>query len=165
MKLVLGAMISATAVIVAISCGGDEKESNSNPAAANCSTGSSWLGGDSGSELMHPGGNCNSCHSSSGEGPIFGIAGTVQGAGTDSMNCNGISGVTITLTGSDGKTQTLETNGAGNFFAAATVSAPFTASVSKEGITMKMTAAQSDFNCANCHSDGANVTNRLYWSK
>lgn len=144
------------------SCSTEKEKAKTNPEPVNCSTGSFWTSGDSGSSLMHPGGNCNSCHTSSGEGPIYGITGTVQGALTDNIDCNGLSGVTVTLTGANGETQNLTTNSAGNFFGSATVTAPYTASITKAGTTMQMVTAQSSFDCASCHADGATTQGRIY---
>ncbi len=128
---------------------------NSPPAV--CSTGSAWEGGDEESPLMHPGGDCIGCHSSQGEGPKYVIAGTVMGALDDDTDCNGAEAVTVEITGADGTVLELTTNAAGNFFSSKSVATPFTAKVKKGSAVRAMSAAQSDGNCATCHTaEGTN---------
>ena len=106
---------------------------------------------------MHPGGNCIECHSSGGEGPRYAIAGTVMNDSKDDTNCDGVSGVTVEITGANGQKITLTTNGAGNFFSSGSVPTPYTAKVISGGKTRAMSAAQTDLNCAGCHTaEGAN---------
>lgn len=147
---VVAAVVAIAAVAMISSACGD-----SNAAPAVCSTDQAWLDGDSESPLMHPGGNCISCHSQ-GEGPSYAVAGTVHGAVDDDTNCYGINGVTVTLTGADGNTLEMNTNEAGNFYSGSKngVKAPYTASITYQGNTKQMVTAQSDFNCANCHTAG-----------
>jgi len=124
-----------------------------------CSTNSAWLDGDEESPLMHPGDDCIACHAER-EGPKFVIAGTVMNDFKDDTNCNGVEGVTVEITGADGKVLTLTTNAAGNFFQEARngdVAMPFTAKVIKDGKERKMNGPQSNGACASCHTaQGAN---------
>lgn len=141
---------------------------------ASCSSGSMYTGGggeegdddavdtaaatdeEEGGATMSPGRDCISCHAS-GEGPDYTIAGTVMGAYDDIDDCNGVTDVTVTLTDADGVVTTLTTNAAGNFFSTAELVMPYTVELSAGGQTRAMSTAQSDGNCATCHTaDGAN---------
>jgi hypothetical protein len=109
---------------------------------------------------MEPGGDCIGCHSS-GDGPSFLVAGSVMNALHDDTNCNGVAGVTVRLTGADGKQMELVTNGTGNFFSQAKASAlvlPFKAEVVRGGKTAAMLTAQTSTDCGSCHTAaGANM--------
>jgi hypothetical protein len=110
---------------------------------------------------MEPGGDCIGCHAS-GEGPVFLFAGTVMAASNDDTNCSGVSGVTVRITGADGNKIELVTNSTGNFFwsgTAGTIVFPYTAEVSRNGVTVAMQSPRSasETNCASCHTaSGAN---------
>lgn len=126
-------------------------------APAECSTDSTWQGGDEESPLMHPGGDCIGCHAQGGEGPKFSIAGTVMAGSADDTDCNGTAGVTVEITGADGQVLELATNSAGNFYSTKTVATPYSAKIKKGGAERAMSAAQTETNCASCHTaDGAN---------
>jgi hypothetical protein len=122
------------------------------PAHATCSTGSWWQRANAGSELMHPGVNCVTCHASLGAGLEYSIAGTVMGAQDDADNCQGISNVSVNITDSAGNAQSLTTDAAGNFFVAAAIATPFSVSVTRDGKTAPMVAHQSDGACLSCHT-------------
>ncbi len=144
MRLLATVLVCAVAVAAVAACGGADS-----PAV--CSTNSEWSGGEG--PTMSPGGDCIACHAKEGEGPQFQIAGTVMQGVDDSENCNGVEGVTVQITGSDGKVLTLMTNSAGNFTSDAAVAVPFTAKVMKGGKERVMAAAQTSGNCASCHTD------------
>ncbi len=133
-----------------------------------CASGSKWTGGDSGSELMHPGGNCVDCHRDEGEGPIYSFAGTVYGAANlrEANDCAGEEGATVKLTGSDGNTITMTTNEAGNFFTTRKLSEPVTAEVTFEGTTSQMVTAVGDNDCNSCHTPNGRegAAGRIVWS-
>jgi mono/diheme cytochrome c family protein len=149
-------MAMMAAAVTAAACG------SGSTAPTVCSSDSAWSGGNEESPLMNPGQDCIECHTREGEGPKFQIAGTVMGATNDDDNCNGLSGVTVELTGSDGQVHTFKTNAAGNFFSdekgAAVVAMPYTARViSASGAVATMGAAQSSGSCNSCHTaTGAN---------
>jgi hypothetical protein len=109
---------------------------------------------------MEPGGDCIGCHASNG-GPTFTIAGTVMSALHDDTNCTGVADVTVRLTGADGNTLDLVTNVTGNFYlpsGQASVKLPFRAAVIRGDKSVEMMTAQSDLNCADCHTAaGANL--------
>lgn len=107
---------------------------------------------------MKPGGDCIGCHSQ-GEGPRFTVAGTVMNAYNDDTDCNGVSGVTVRLTDTNGKTLDLVTNSAGNFYrqGATGIATPFTVKLINGTRERSMATPQTDGNCASCHSaQGAN---------
>jgi mono/diheme cytochrome c family protein len=108
------------------------------------------------SERMEPGGDCIGCHAS-GEGPGFVIAGTVMNALDDDTNCAGVAGVTVRIKGADGAQIELVTNEVGNFYLrppAGTLAFPFSAEVSRNGVTVPMLTSRSaaETNCASCHT-------------
>jgi mono/diheme cytochrome c family protein len=123
---------------------------------ANCST--NEASNEDEGERMRPGGNCITCHEDEGEGPRYTIAGTVMGAYHDDERCVGVDGVTVEITGSDGKVISLDANSVGNFFYTGSVATPYTAKVKSSAGEKAMTAAQSDTNCASCHTaEGASA--------
>jgi hypothetical protein len=57
----------------------------------------------------------------------------------------------------DGSVVSLKSNAAGNFYTTKSIATPFTAYLSYQGKTRQMTQAQTDTQCAHCHSTkGAN---------
>lgn len=120
-----------------------------------CSTGQWWVEGDQESSLMHPGGDCISCHTREGEGPRFAVAGSVSGAVDDEDDCRGVPEVQVELLDPDGQVfLTLQSNAAGNFFssAALTGNTPFTARVTYQGRTREMSTPQTNGACMSCHT-------------
>jgi hypothetical protein len=109
---------------------------------------------------MEPGGDCIGCHDTNG-GPSFLLAGTVMSALHDDQNCSGVSDVTVRLTGADGNQLTLVTNSTGNFYlpsGSGTLALPFHAEVIRGGKSVAMMTAQTETNCASCHTAaGANL--------
>jgi mono/diheme cytochrome c family protein len=118
---------------------------------ANCSTGQASYREEG--RDMSPGGNCIECHKNT-EAPVYFIAGTVMGAHDDDEDCSGISGATVRITGADGSVVDLSTSAVGNFYTRHSVALPYTAKVLKDGKERPMAAAQTDGNCANCHTAG-----------
>lgn len=108
--------------------------------------------GDEGDATMNPGQNCISCHAGN-EAPDYTIAGTVMGASGDVDDCLGVSGVVVTITDADGVVTTLTSNSNGNFYSAVNFAAPYTVELDNGGVTSVMNAAQTDGNCATCHTD------------
>lgn len=131
-----------------------------------------------GSPTMLPGANCMSCHSpgnlddltaSTGgaqarqsqaagfwsptartplENLFFTVAGT---AFTDLEGTGPLSGATITVIDSTGKTVTLTTNAVGNFYTAVAVTPPLTAEISYNGNSRKMAHQVDTGACNSCH--------------
>lgn len=124
---------------ILVACGGDSNEEE----------------GGNGPE-MRPGENCNSCHS-------FKVAGTLFGA-PDASASSGKSGGVINLVDAAGKTLSLSSNGAGNFYTSKSLTFPLTASVTLDGVTKTMTAKVSSGACSTCHAKtpSGGAPGRLY---
>jgi hypothetical protein len=120
-------------------------------AAPICTSGQTWNNGNQGSQLMNPGLACIACHSS-GEGPRYNIAGTVYPTGHEPDRCDGTSAAQVIITDAAGKILTLTPNAAGNFFARATLTLPYTAKVMANGATRAMSEAQTSGDCNSCHT-------------
>jgi mono/diheme cytochrome c family protein len=119
-----------------------------------CTSGRTWTGGNEGSRDMNPGMPCIQCHASD-EGPRFSIAGTVYPTIAEPDLCNGApssSGAQVVITGADGRTLTLNLNGAGNFFSEIAVARPYHAKVVTAGSERAMTAEQTSGDCNGCHT-------------
>ncbi|MEZ4222915.1 MAG: hypothetical protein R3B13_18375 [Polyangiaceae bacterium] len=127
-----------------------------------CSSDTHWTGGNHESPLMRPGGTCIQCHSASGEGPTLLVAGTVYPTAREPDDCNGISAIDVVVTDAQGKTVTLSTNAAGNFFYEAAPGAlvpPYNAKVVSGGKERVMKQSVASGDCNTCHTqdgkDGA----------
>ena len=147
-------------VLLAASCGGPfgEREAGlKSVPTSTCASGQQWAGGNDGSDLMHPGSDCNACHAASREGPIFQVAGTVYADTSAAEDCAGVSGATVTITDANNQVFTLTTNEAGNFYLTSrngSVAFPYKAKVSKGGQDLPMSGSQSNGACNSCHSPG-----------
>lgn len=121
-----------------------------------CVTGQWWAQRDRESELMHPGGDCTSCHSSRREGPQFTIAGTVMADYAEAEDCRGVDGPVVEIYGADGTLlQELTTNSVGNFFSQVAIPAdqlPYTARVIYDGRVRRMLSPQTSGQCNSCHT-------------
>jgi hypothetical protein len=86
-------------------------------AGPQCTSGTKWTMGNTGSPLMHPGEACSTCHQVSG-GPNLRFGGTVYRGAHDIDDCNGAGPpptITVTVTDRNGRTLTADVNDAGNF--------------------------------------------------
>jgi mono/diheme cytochrome c family protein len=122
-----------------------------------CSSGTTWQGGDRGSDLMHPGLPCIACHTSRGEGPGYSIAGTVFPSAHEPDDCNGAASsasgpLSVLITEANGNTHTLPVNSAGNFFLRGTITTPYQAEVHSGGSVRVMTHTQTSGDCNGCHT-------------
>ncbi|MBK7579686.1 MAG: hypothetical protein IPI67_05695 [Myxococcales bacterium] len=147
---------AATALAVAACGGGSDGDGEGGSLSAadpSCASGERWTGGNEESKLMHPGGTCISCHDEKGEGPTFGVAGTVYPAEHEKQDCFGASGSQVVLTGADGFSLTLDTNAAGNFMHKGSVPLPLTAKVVRAGKTREMLSPVNDGDCNGCHTE------------
>jgi mono/diheme cytochrome c family protein len=124
-----------------------------------CASERQWVGGNDGSSLMKPGGNCIRCHAESTGAPEFFFAGTVYSTDEADDNCFGVEGATVVVTDDDGVEVEMRTNAAGNFYVetseAPDLSAPYRARVVYEGREAVMTEPLFSANCVDCH-DGSN---------
>jgi hypothetical protein len=137
------------------------------PAPTTCPSNSHWTYGNSGSPVMNPGLACINCHTSMVPREKFTFGGTVF---TDlhTMNlCNGgsKSGGQVQLIGADGKTITMATNSAGNFYTFSTLVMPYTAKVMVNGKQRMMTTPQVEGDCNTCHTEQgiSNAPGRIIW--
>ncbi len=120
-----------------------------------CTTGTNWLYGDHGSQSMHPGRACISCHTAEREGPRYKIAGTVYETAHEPDNCNGGStsgSAQVIIVGADGAQITLNPNSVGNFFWRSTIALPYTAKVVRDGRERIMATPQMNGDCNTCHT-------------
>jgi hypothetical protein len=119
-----------------------------------CSSDVYWTRGDRGSALMHPGKACIDCHSSTGDAPLYRIAGTVFPTTHEPDDCYGASGsITVEITDANGTAYSLPVNEAGNFFSRTRIATPYTAKVLSGGKTRVMVAAQTNGDCNACHTE------------
>lgn len=128
-----------------------------------CGSTEIWTYADKDSPLMNPGRSCVHCHAVTNDpvhAPLYTVAGTVMQHAHDADDCRGAPGMTIILTGADGKDTTITANSAGNFWLEidATIVLPYTARiVDREGRERVKQTPVSDGDCASCHTaDGAN---------
>lgn len=125
-----------------------------------CSSNKTWTSGDRGSQLMHPGDACISCHSSrgGGEAPLFALAGTLYPTAHEPNDCNGSSavGASIVITDANGTSHTLTPNAAGNFDWTGSLAKPYSAKVVYQGRTRAMATKQTDGDCNGCHTESGN---------
>ena len=116
--------------------------------------------GDDDEALMEPGSNCLACHTG-GEPAAFTFAGTVYGAG-DATAGAGLSGATVTLTGTGG-TATLVTNAAGNFFTDQNLGTGVDVTVTAGGVTVTRTDhLDGPAGCGACHVAGGSADFRVH---
>lgn len=118
-----------------------------------CTSKTLWTRGEN--AAMNPGMACVNCHRSSGEAPIFAIAGTLYATGHEPDNCNGsngTSGARVVITGADGTVLTLTPNAAGNFSSQAAVRMPYHAKVTFMGRERLMISTQTNGDCNACHT-------------
>ena len=102
--------------------------------------------------LMRPGEACIACHTIS-QGPAFRFAGTVFPTLHDPNNCNGAPPpVSVTVTGQNNQTVTMQVNAAGNFSSAQKLKGPYKVVVSAGGKTRAMQRTITKGDCNGCHT-------------
>lgn len=125
-----------------------------------CTSGRYWNDNAKGSQLMHPGAACNTCHQSDEDQPTrFQVAGTVYPSAHEPTDCLGENGMksrmTVEITDATGKTVSLPVNSSGNFLytiARKQLKLPYTAKVTQNGRERAMSAAQMNGDCNSCHT-------------
>ena len=148
-------LIFAFAVVLVAACymGGA-------PSPDQCATKAVWSHGNSESPMMHPGWACIDCHSSSGEGPRYTIAGTIFPKHNELDDCNGSNGTTgglsVVITDKNGSSFSLAVNSVGNFFTRQVVATPFTAKVVSPAGEIAMMTPQTNGDCNSCHAQTGN---------
>jgi hypothetical protein len=126
-----------------------------------CTTGMHWTGGDTSSELMHPGQACIACHAglTPAHTPLETFAGTVYPSIHEPTDCNGASGatdpITVTVLDHDGTMVTATANAVGNFSSTTPIVLPIQwATVTYQGRTRAMAAPAASADCNGCHTVG-----------
>lgn len=123
-----------------------------------CTSNTFYKGNDEdGSDVMHPGGVCITCHTQRG-GPNYKVAGTVYPTAHEPNDCNGAKPpVQVIITDAHGKDVPLDVNSVGNFFLRGKVAAPFKARVVSAGKIRAMQGTVTAGDCNSCHTEkGAN---------
>ena len=121
-----------------------------------CTSGTFWTESAGNGELMRPGADCVTCHSTSSL--PFAAAGTVMGGLHDQDNCTGIDRVAVSIKGSGANPVIVVkvSNPSGNFYWESNelrqITPPFTARISANGTVREMTSPQSNFNFTACHT-------------
>ncbi len=118
-----------------------------------CTSQQTWMNGDNGSELMHPGRACLDCHAQN-DGPNLALAGTVFPSAHEPDECNGV-GVgraVVVITDAKGVEHRLNVNAAGNFKLEGHVALPYHAHVEAHGLMRAMVSPQSAGDCNGCHT-------------
>jgi hypothetical protein len=127
--------------------------------------------------MMSPGEDCLECHGGGeggggggdkpnaifglgggeDDGPPWTVAGTVYGA-RNAAASDGVRGARIHLTESNGsgRTVSLRSNEAGNFYLADHLTFPLRVAVEKDGLSRTMPDAVNEGGCNGCHSAGGN---------
>jgi hypothetical protein len=124
-------------------------------AAARCTSGTTWTGGNNGNPMMNPGRACISCHAGEEDAPRFTIAGTLYPTGHEPNLCNGVNGTTgarVVIVDAANRTVTLTPNAAGNFMYTGAITAPYHAKVTYQGRERIMPVAQTSGDCNSCHT-------------
>jgi hypothetical protein len=126
---------------------------------ATCTSGQYVRGSEDLGAAMHPGGACISCHRSSGEAPIFTIAGTVFPTAHEYDDCASTAAGQgqVVITDSGGVDHTIGVGASGNFASQLTISLPYRARVVAGGRERAMSSSQQSGDCNSCHTlNGAN---------
>jgi hypothetical protein len=128
-----------------------------------CTSQKFWSRGDDGSDQMHPGRACISCHTEERKDffklfkvPDFDIAGTVYPSAHEPDDCVGTPGVDVVITDAKGKVFTLSVNGSGNFKHdkfLSDLTLPYRAKLVAGGKERAMSAAQQNGDCNSCHTE------------
>ena len=104
------------------------------------------------SPVMEPGNDCLACHAEGQSKLPWTLSGTIYAA-PDARAEQGIAGVEVQATGSDGKVLTLESNSAGNFYTRETVAFPVQLRLRRGDQVKEMTRTLDGVTgCASCHA-------------
>src|SRR5689334_22499691 len=80
------------AMLMMVGCMGIVESPDEGPgssSAAQCTSQTYWKDMDKGSELMHPGGKCKTCHDKNIKSPTYKVLGTVYPTQHEPDECNG----------------------------------------------------------------------------
>jgi hypothetical protein len=103
---------------------------------------------------MRPGNNCLRCHAPGKQAASrpFSFGGTVFPAANSEPCSDGVEGVTIDVTDSKGRSVSVMSNEAGNFWTAEPLTPPFRISAKRGSKTVEMPIESPTGGCALCHS-------------
>lgn len=120
-----------------------------------CTSGKFWpAASNRGSDLMHPGTNCNACHQTN-RGPNLRVVGTVYPTLRDPNDCNGSAPppqLTVVITDARNRTFRLPVNEAGNFMTTNRPQLPIKAMVTDGTKTRQMIGTVTRGDCNACHT-------------
>ena len=136
-------------------------------AAARCVRGEYWARGDRGDNHMHPGRDCIGCHTRSGRGPRFTVAGTLFNAPHEEDDCLGFDSDTrinraaeVEVTDASGRPFYILANRAGNFYTTHAFRRPLrrVRVFSPSGAVVEMGSPPPHGDCNACHSRAGTIT-------
>lgn len=118
------------------------------------SLGCADLSGFDGNPQMNPGADCLTCHAPGGSAAAlsFAVAGTVFPLATASLDGGGVFDAEIDLGDATGRSLVLHSNGAGNFYTAEPLTAPFSVTVKVGGASFPMQNEAPSGACNSCHA-------------
>jgi hypothetical protein len=116
------------------------------------------------SPVMKPGENCMACHDGN-QAPAWTAAGTIF-PDINAPTYRGLQGITIKVTDAEGRTVTMVSNAAGNFYTAEPLTPPLGATVESNGVVLTEQNPLSRGACNSCHTIPPleETKGRLYWS-
>jgi hypothetical protein len=109
---------------------------------------------------MRPGNNCLRCHTTgkqAGSKP-FSFGGTVFPFANSDPCSNGVQGITVQVSDAKGKTVTVVSNEAGNFWSAESLTPPFRIVAKRGDKIAEMPIEAPTGGCALCHSATAPIS-------
>jgi hypothetical protein len=111
---------------------------------------------------MRPGESCLACHGG-GRAQTWTLAGTLYSR-PDATVDEGLDGASVLVTDAVGRSYTLWTNGAGNFYTAEALEFPVEVAVQKDGVEVAMAVTATVGDCNSCHSQppANSAPGRLY---
>ena len=108
---------------------------------------------------MDPGSNCMVCHAEkrSASDRAWSVAGTTQNLSLGAGPAPELAGATISFTDASGKTHSMTSNGAGNFYTAESVTFPLSdISITRDGQPPRIMPIKAKSGaCNECHTDGS----------
>ncbi len=102
------------------------------------------------SPMMLPGEDCLRCHSGE-RAQQWTLAGTLFSTPTAATDA-GLEGASVLVTDANGRSLTLRTNGAGNFYTAESLVFPLHVEVQQNGVSVGMAMAVPSGGCNACHT-------------
>ena len=152
-------LYTGTLFIALAACSAGESDGRIGPV---CSSTVYWKDMDKGSEAMHPGAGCNSCHEKNLSAPLYPVSGTVYPTLHEPDDCNGVASsvddngipdVQIVVTDRTGRAlPPIPVNSVGNFLRAGELLTPIWVKVVSKGKENKMEGQAPHADCNACHT-------------